>query len=413
MYVYMGHMKAVQMEPYEPWFWEKNRIELKQARVRKVDTADKTIRTDMGEEIAYDVLVLATGSKPNTLNIPGEKLKGVQGFYSMQDLELLEKNTHPPLIPKAQQKVKSAVIVGGGLIAIELAEMLLTRNIQVTIVERGPHYWSSVLPAEDSAFLTKHIIHHGAQLMTETQISEILGDEDYRVRAVVTHTGETVSCELVCMAIGVRPNMDFLFDADLRVDHGILVNHTLQTSVLDVYAAGDCAQFDTPPSGRKSIEQTWYTGRMMGECLGATLSGTPTPYRPGPWFNSAKFFDIEYQTYGMVSARPADDETHFWWQHPTEAKAIRLAWEKKTNIFKGINAYGIRIRHERADQWLRDGMHIYEVVKNLPLASFEPELTDRFEPAFVAAFNRRFGTDIQLSGSKRSGLFSFFRQKSK
>lgn len=126
MYVYMGHMKFEHTQPYENWFWKKNRLDLVNGYVSKVDTANKTLILKSTKEIKYDKLIIATGSKPNKFGWPGQDLKGVQGLYSKQDLELLEANA-------PNNKVcNRAVIVGGGLIGIELAEMLRSRDIPVT-----------------------------------------------------------------------------------------------------------------------------------------------------------------------------------------------------------------------------------------------------------------------------------------
>ncbi|HUH47908.1 MAG TPA: FAD-dependent oxidoreductase, partial [Arenibacter sp.] len=130
MYVYMGHMKFEHLLPYENWFWKKNRIDLVNAYVSKVDTANKKLLLQDSQEIGFDKLIIATGSKPNTFGWPGQDLAGVQGLYSKQDLELLETNA-------PNNKVcKRAVIVGGGLIGIEMAEMLRSRNIPVTFLVR-------------------------------------------------------------------------------------------------------------------------------------------------------------------------------------------------------------------------------------------------------------------------------------
>jgi len=91
MYVYMGHMKFEHTQPYEPWFWKKNRIELKQAYVEKVDTNNSNLILKGGETFSYDKLILATGSKPNKFGWPGQDLEGVMGMYHKQDLENLEK----------------------------------------------------------------------------------------------------------------------------------------------------------------------------------------------------------------------------------------------------------------------------------------------------------------------------------
>lgn len=119
----MGHMKYDNIKPYEDWFWTKNKIDLKRAFVEKVDVRHKKLLLHGGEQLAYDQLVLATGSKPNKLGWPGQNLKAVQGLYSYQDLESMEHYS---------KDLKKAVIVGGGLIGIEMAEMFLSRNIPVT-----------------------------------------------------------------------------------------------------------------------------------------------------------------------------------------------------------------------------------------------------------------------------------------
>ena len=93
MYVYMGHMKWNHLKPYEDWFWEKNRIELKKAWVEKIDFEQKTLHFSVGQEMKYDKLIIATGSLPNKFGWEGEELEGVQGIVTKQDLELLEKNS--------------------------------------------------------------------------------------------------------------------------------------------------------------------------------------------------------------------------------------------------------------------------------------------------------------------------------
>src|SRR5690606_21279732 len=118
------------------------------------------------------------------------------------------------------------------------------------------------------------------------------------------------------------------------------------TNITDVYAIGDCVErtYDLP--GRKSIEQVWYTGRMMGEVVAQTICNSRTKYEPGPWFNSAKFLDIEYQTYGNVWNEPKPNEEEFYWEHQGGKKAIHFVWDRDSKQFLGVNVFGIRLRHE-------------------------------------------------------------------
>lgn len=125
MYVYMGHMKFEHTQPYENWFWDKNNIALKEGLVTKVHTDNSNIEFASGEILAYDKLIIATGSKPNKFGWPGQDLEGVIGMYHKQDLEKLEQ-----LAPD-NKACNRAVIVGGGLIGIELAEMLRSRKYQL------------------------------------------------------------------------------------------------------------------------------------------------------------------------------------------------------------------------------------------------------------------------------------------
>ena len=147
MYIYMGHMKFEHTQPYENWFWDKNRIDLKEGLVNKINTDKKTLDFQDASSISYDKLIIATGSKPNKFGWPGQDLEGVMGMYHKQDLENLEKNA------PNNDVCKRAVIVGGGLIGIELAEMLRSRKIPVTFLVREASFWNGVLPAQDSAMI--------------------------------------------------------------------------------------------------------------------------------------------------------------------------------------------------------------------------------------------------------------------
>jgi hypothetical protein len=111
----------------------------------------------------------------------------------------------------------------------------------------------------------------------------------------------------------------------------------------------------------------------LGETVARTLCGQRTEYRPGHWFNSAKFLDIEYQTYGWVSPKPGPEETHFHWRHPRENACLTLASQPGTGRLLGINAFGLRLRHEVLDRWLTEGLPIGEVLDRLGEALFDPE----------------------------------------
>ncbi|MFD2516971.1 NAD(P)/FAD-dependent oxidoreductase [Salinimicrobium flavum] len=375
MYVYMGHMKWEHLEPYEDWFWEKNRIELKEAFVEKIEIHSKTLILDGGEKMAFDKLILATGSVPRKLGWEGQDLNGVQGLVSKQDLELLEENT---------RNCRHATIVGGGLIGIELAEMLHTRNIPVTMLIREDSFWRNVLPKQDAEFISRHIESHGIELQYNTELESISGKK--KVEAVKTKNEEQIKTDIVGLTMGVQPNISILKDSEIETDVGILVDPLLKTNIQDIFAIGDCAQHREPAVGRQPIEAVWYTARMMGETVAQTICGNPFKYNPGNWFNSAKFFEIEYQTYGRVSANPLENEQHLHWEHRDGKKAVTIAFEKDSGRFLGINTYGIRMKHEVFDRWLTEDRPIEYVLKHFREANFDPEFYDRYHKEILSSF---------------------------
>jgi NAD(P)H-nitrite reductase large subunit len=403
MYVYMGHLKWEHTQPYESHFWKKNKLNLLQETVTNIDSENKKITLSNESILSYDSLVLATGSIPNKFGWTGENHKGVQGLYSKQDLENLE---------SLSASIQEAVIVGGGLIGIELAEMLHSRGKKVTFLVREKSFWNNVLPKQESKIINEHILSHGIDLRLDTNLEEIIADENGRVKLVRTDKGDLISCQFVGLTAGVKPNVEFIKQTNIATNRGILVNKYLETNQPGVYAIGDCAEQKEPQPGRRSIEAVWYTGRMMGETLAQTLTGTKTEYNPGNWFNSAKFFDIEYQTYGLVSAHPEDNEKHFHWKHSVKDHAITIAYNKETYEFLGINTFGIRMRHEIFDQILSDKRTLFHVAEHLKDCNFDPEFFNSYEEEIITKFNLEFKTKIKLKRKSWSRIFNSKLMKS-
>ncbi len=388
MYVYMGHQRWEDLMPYEPFFWSKNRIDLRRGYVERVDTGAKELHFTGGETIGYDKLVLATGSTWNKFDWPGQDLKRVGGMVSVQDLEYLEEVT---------PQIERAVVVGGGLIGIELAEMLQSRHIPVTLLVRESSYWRNALPEEESEMVSRHITSHGIDLRHETELREIIDDGGGAAGAILTGNGERIECQYVGLTAGVRPNVDFLREEEtVEIDKGILVDDYLRTSAPDVFAIGDCAQLRNPRPGRKAVEAVWYTGRMMGETLAYTLLDRPVAYDPGIWFNSAKFLHIEYQVYGEVPTHHRDGLATLYWEHPDGDKSVRINYEEDGGAVRGFNLMGIRYRQEVCEKWIREGYNIEEVLRHLGMANFDPEFYAEYEQDIIDLFNEQTGSTLRL-----------------
>lgn len=398
MYVFMGHMKYDNIKPYEDWFWAKNELQLVSDYVEKVQVNQKQLNLRSGKKIEYDILIIASGSQSNKFGWPGQDLNGVQGLYGYPDLQQMEENT---------KGIEKAVVIGGGLIGIEMTEMLVSKNIGVSLLVREKDFWNTVLPSEEARMISRHIREHQVDLRLKTELASIVGDENGNVNSVITKDGETIPCQFAGLAVGVHPNISFLKDSGIETDRGVLVNEYFETNIPDVYAIGDCAQYRKPLPGRKPIEQVWYTGRMHGETLARTICGRRSAYNPGPWFNSAKFFDIEYQTYGIVTAKRSENEDTFYWEHGSGKIGFRAVFHKMDHTLIGINSFGFRLRHRLFDQWLRENRTVEFMMEHLAAANFDPEFFQKHERAIVDCFNKKTGSDIKLKKRKKAMRFLF------
>ena len=402
MYVYMGHLRTKDIKLYEDDFWDKNKISRIKAWVKDINPSVHSITLDDNRILEYDRLIIATGSKSNKFNWPGQELTGVQGLYHMQDLERME-----ALSPK----VKHAVIVGGGLIGIEMAEMFHSRHIAVTFLVRESNFWNHVLPIQESLMIDQEILDHGIDLRLEDGLNEIINDGRGHVAAVITSKGEKIETQFVGLTVGVSPNIDFLKGISIETNRGILVDDYLQTSQEDIYAIGDCVELRSPSAGRKAVEAIWYAGRIMGQTVAHTICKSPIPYNPGTWFNSAKFFNIEYQVYGDVPPRMTDEINSVFWQHPNGKKSIRINFRESDLSVTGFNLLGIRYRHEVCEKWIQSKTNIEEVLQHLSIANFDPEFFIQYEKNLLDQYYHYSGKKLTLKSSRKLNLVTrFLRQ---
>ncbi|MBX2822450.1 MAG: FAD-dependent oxidoreductase [Rhodothermaceae bacterium] len=396
MYIYMGHMRYQDTKPYEDFFWTKNRIELIRDYVHEIQTEKNELNLGSGRVLPYDVLVLAVGSKSRFFGWPGQDLKGVQGLYGIPDLENMELYT---------QGINHAAVVGGGLIGIEMAEMLHSRHIPVTFLVREKSYFNHVLPPEESEIINQEIRDHHIDLRLETELKEVLGDDSGRIRAITTSAGDEVSCEFLGLTTGVTPNIDVVERSNVETNRGILVNAFFETNAPDVYAIGDCAEYREDGIGYRRLDQLWYTGRNHGKAVARTICGERTPYKKPLFFNSAKFFTIEYQTYGTIETHPGDEIGSLLWQSERGKELIRINYRKEDDVVIGFNLLGIRFRHALCEKWILEKRTMPYVLENLSAANFDPEFYTQYEKDIVAQYNQQNpGNQITMKPAK--GLFS-------
>ncbi|MNH87052.1 Nitrite reductase [NAD(P)H] [compost metagenome] len=199
--------------------------------VTRIDTELKTVTTDKGLTASYDDLIIATGSLPFMLPLPGADKEGVIAFRDIQDCETM--------IDAAKQ-YKHAVVIGGGLLGLEAARGLLNLNMEVSVVHIFKHLMERQLDETASDMLRSELESQGMKFLLEQNTDSILGDE--RVTGVRFKDGSEVKADLVVMAVGIRPNVALAKESGIEINRGIVVNDYLETGTPHVYAVGECAE---------------------------------------------------------------------------------------------------------------------------------------------------------------------------
>lgn len=377
MYIFMGHLNYKATKPFEDFFWRQKQLHLVRDWIVKIDLKKRRLILYRGEPLDFDFLLIATGSKPNRFGWPGQDLDGVQSLYNLQDLRLLSANV---------KYTRQAVIVGGGLIGIELAEMLNFCNIQVIFLVQESSYWNNVIPRDESEMINQVIRQHGISLKMETQLQEILADKNGRVCSVLTDKGERIGCQLVGLTAGVSPNIDLVSNSPIETNRGVLVNRHLETNFSGIFAAGDCAEIRNLDGPANLIQQAWYTGKMQGEVVGDVIAGEDRTYDPGIWYNSSKFFDLEYQVYGRVNMNVSGEKNLFW-EHPNRRHSVRIVYTDNGVI--GLNFMGLRYRQKICERWILEQRSPDYVIQHLKEGNFDPEFFRRNELNIIRAFKEQ------------------------
>jgi NADPH-dependent 2,4-dienoyl-CoA reductase/sulfur reductase-like enzyme len=246
-------------------------LEVKQitARVTNLDPKAHTLKTDKAGSLTYDRLLIATGASAVPLNIPGENLRGMVKLDNLEDSRL---------ILSLARHTRTAVVVGGGVVAVELVEGLVALGVKVHYFLRGEWFWPNVLGEAEAHMIEHHLAHDEVIVHHHTEIAEVLGKRD-KVIGVRTTSGELVKCDMVAVGIGVKPNKELAQAAGLKTERGILADEYLQTSDPAIFVAGDVAQIYDPGSGHSSVDNLWYPGRKQGRIAAFNMSGQKQAYR--------------------------------------------------------------------------------------------------------------------------------------
>ena len=321
-------------------------------RALGIDRRARTVRIenlDSGEksDIAYDKLMLSTGAQPFVLPIPGADLDGV---FTISDLhkaiEIKERIAHG--------RVGKAVVIGGGAIGVEMAEALTDLwGIETTLLEFMPQLLPRIVDWPFAAMLKAHLEEKNIPVHTDESATEIVGNDDGVVVAVKT-ARRTIDADMVIMAVGVRPRSELAAEAGLLVEPwgGIVVNHRLQTSDPDIYAAGDCIASTNLVTGKKTFAPLGSLANREGRIVADNMAGRVSTFNGVVGSFIMKAFDrcigatgISYET-AVAEGFDADyaltapsDRAHFF---PGEAIVVfQMVFDRGTRKVLGLQGFGV------------------------------------------------------------------------
>jgi NAD(P)H-nitrite reductase large subunit len=267
------------------------------ATVENILCAEHELVLDDGARLGYDRLLLATGAVAVPAPFPGGDLFGVVKLDSLDDTR------H---IIGQSGRGRTAVVVGGGITALELVEGLHARGMSVHYFLRGARYMADVLDETESNIVLKRLREEGVTVHLNTQIKQVHPRRN-RVALVETQAGKTLPCDVVGVAIGVKPRADLAKQAGLKVDRGVIVNEYLRASAPDVFAAGDVAEVFDATSGRTTLDVLWPTAVTQGRIAGANMAGAGTAYTKGVPFNVTQMTGLKVTIIGAVGGGKNED----------------------------------------------------------------------------------------------------------
>jgi len=267
------------------------------ARVTRILRSERALEIEGKSPLRYDRLLVAVGAQAIPLEVPGAALEGVVKIDHLDDAK------H---ILRLARRGKTAVVVGGGITALELVEGLLARGVKVHYLLRGDRYWSNVLDPVESRIVENRLREEGVTLHYHAELVEVTGRNN-RVSGVRLLDGRMMKCDILAYAIGVRPRLELARASNLAVDRGILVNEYLQTNDPDIYAAGDVAQVYDPLTGRSVLDSLWNPAREQGYAAGLNMAGQKKAYLKPPPFNVTRLAGLTTTIIGAVGGGRDED----------------------------------------------------------------------------------------------------------
>ena len=280
-----------------------NGIDLRlDSRVEGVNTGDQTVSVDGGDKVPYDKLLIATGSRPVIPpEIEGAETEGVFSLRTLADAEA---------IAQRAGSAEQVIMLGAGLLNLKAALELAERGLDVTMVEQEMEVLPRLMDAGAGALMSGALSRLGIKVMTGRTVTRILSGAG-GVSRVLLDDGRELPCQLVCIGVGVQPNVKFLEGSGIRVEQGVVADEFMACNIANVFTAGDVSSTTNPITGKRIITGLWTNAVEMGRCAGQNMAGRPTAY-PGSFnvLNAGQVADVPFVSIGIVHTDGTDYETH-------------------------------------------------------------------------------------------------------
>ena len=283
-----GELAAERLYVKPASFYEDAKVELHlDTKISAIDRKAKCLNIEDGEDIAYDKLVLALGSRVRQLAVDGSDLRHVHYLRSIADVDGIRENLEPG---------RRLVVIGAGYIGLEVAAVAQQAGLDVTVIEMADRVMSRVVSAETSDFYQIEHTSQGVKFRLSAGVTALNGKK--RVKSVTTSDGEDVPADFVVIGVGILPNTELATDAGLDVENGIVVDDHCQTSDPDIYAVGDCTVHPNSIYGQQLRLESVHNALEQAKTASANLCGKDVSYTQVPWFWSDQY-DLKLQIAGL------------------------------------------------------------------------------------------------------------------
>jgi len=297
-YYLTGEIPESQLYPMSEKDFRDLKVKRMVARVTRINPQEHTISLNSGALLPYDRLLIATGASATPLKVKGSQAEGVVKLDNLEDTRR---------IIHLAKRARSAVVVGGGITALELVEGLVARKIKTVYLLRGDRYWSNVLDEKESVIVEHRLQEEGVEVYHQTELDEVLHDKRGRLQGVRTKDGRLLRCDILAAAIGVQPRKELAVAAGLKTERGLLVDEYLSTSHPDIFAAGDVAQVFDPLTGKTVLDSLWGPARDQGTAAGNNMTGVCAPYFKNVPFNVTRLARLTTTIIGRVGGGEDQD----------------------------------------------------------------------------------------------------------